>query len=153
MYEYPIGNLTNPRGMCSGATIALYNVARKLILIRIAQEKVMPKNWKYTKSLVLKWMGPLFQLIQSMLPTLVKLLIQPLTVRTQRTGTLEISISTVSTFYHFYSTFWTFILVKNSVYRCDVCQIVTTDQGGLDMHLLGKKHKKKLEAMKWVKVS
>ena len=34
-------------------------------------------------------------------------------------------------------------------YRCDVCQIVTTDQGGLDAHLQGKKHKKKLNALKW----
>ena len=34
-------------------------------------------------------------------------------------------------------------------YRCDVCQIVTTDQGGLDMHFQGKKHKKKLNALKW----
>ena len=34
-------------------------------------------------------------------------------------------------------------------YRCDACQIVTTDQGGLDMHFQGKKHKKKLNALKW----
>ena len=33
--------------------------------------------------------------------------------------------------------------------RCDVCQIETTDQGGLDMHFQGKKHKKKLNAIKW----
>lgn len=30
-----------------------------------------------------------------------------------------------------------------SQFRCDICQITTTDQAGLDMHLAGKKHKKK----------
>ena len=39
----------------------------------------------------------------------------------------------------------------NRNFRCEICNVKANDQGGLDMHLAGKKHKKKVyqKKSKW----
>ena len=38
-------------------------------------------------------------------------------------------------------------------FRCEICNVETTDQNGLDMHKQGKKHLKKLKAINWFKTT